>query len=338
MDPLKILAVGDPHLKISNIETLRLLADKICEKITLLAPEIVIVLGDLHDTHEKINVLAWIEEKKFLLKLWERTLTMGGKFYYLMGNHDIPSNNLFLEKIHPFLFSENQFEVIDTPISLKTRVGTFAFVPYVPPGRFHEALSLLNLAGANYDYRSIFCHQEFKGADYGHSIISRDGDLWDKENALVISGHIHKYGYLQSNILYVGSPYQVSFGEDEEKSISLFTYEEQYVTETRIDLDMPKKKTFTTNLAGLEEIEFFPNDENRLIITDTSVNINNFKASEVYKKVQDIAKVIFKPTDKVFIKRSVAKKTFLDLLRDSVKNENTIVSEVFEEVVHGITA
>ena len=114
-------------------------------------------------------------------------------------------------------------------------------------------------------YTAIFAHQEFKNAKMG-AITSLEGDEWDNDNPLVISGHVHDYDHLQPNLIYTGTPMQHAFGDTENKTISYYTYinietipSEEYLTfiipnidniyakEDRIDLKLPRKRIFYIN-------------------------------------------------------------------------------------------
>lgn len=329
----RILTIGDPHIKSSNINTIRKLKEKLIDLIKDQRPDGVVILGDLHDSHSRVDVYTWIEENNFIRDIAAAAESSGGWLKYVVGNHDIPSNNIFLEKIHPFVTLSDTV-IVDYPQAVKTPAGTFAFVPYVPNGRFKEALGLLPEKGP---YRAIFCHQEFKNADLGSSIISKNGDEWPADGDMIISGHIHKKQRINEIIHYVGSPYHVNFGEHESKSVSLFEFscENNFYEEGIFDLELPRKITHSTDVAGLSGLKVYDNDENRLIITDTSINIANFKSTEEYQDLKKKAKVIFKPSDKVFIKRNVEKKTFLDIMRDLVEKEgNSEISNIFGEVVN----
>jgi hypothetical protein len=70
---------------------------------------------------------------------------------------------------------------------------------------------------------AIFAHQEFYGVKMG-AIESKIGDKWDEKNPVVISGHIHQWQRLQSNIFYTGTPRQIGFGDKTKKSISEFIF------------------------------------------------------------------------------------------------------------------
>lgn len=131
--------------------------------------------------------------------------------------------------------------IVDKVMSTTVNDQEFIFMPYVPPGRFQEALNTLK---ESIDKVScIFCHQEFKGAQMG-AITSMEGDLWSVNNSYIISGHIHNYQNLQENILYIGTPIQHSFGDNPNKTISYFNFKSPVDrTEERINLGLIRKST-----------------------------------------------------------------------------------------------
>jgi len=132
-----------------------------------------------------------------------------------------------------------QITFVDKVMSVNINNQKFVFMPYVPPGRFQEALNTLP---PSIDKVScIFCHQEFKGAQMG-AITSMDGDLWSVNGPYIISGHIHDYQNLQENILYIGTPIQHSFGDNPNKTISYFNFKSPIDrTEERISLGLIRK-------------------------------------------------------------------------------------------------
>ena len=79
-------------------------------------------------------------------------------------------------------------------------VSKFLFVPYVPPGRFVEALETYKNINWK-DVDCIFAHQEFYGCKMG-AILSEEGDKWESKWPLVVSGHIHSRQWINKNIYY----------------------------------------------------------------------------------------------------------------------------------------
>ncbi|MNK93725.1 3',5'-cyclic adenosine monophosphate phosphodiesterase CpdA [compost metagenome] len=73
------------------------------------------------------------------------------------------------------------------------------------------------------DSACIFCHQEFRGAKMG-AIVSEDGDVWELNKPLAVSGHVHDYDMLQPNLIYTGTPSQHGFADHPNKTVSIFTF------------------------------------------------------------------------------------------------------------------
>jgi len=75
------------------------------------------------------------------------------------------------------------------------------------------------------DVTCYFAHQEIIGAKMG-AIVSKEGDVWPAENSLMISGHIHDYDMLQPNMIYTGTPLMHGVGDKDDKTVSMFTFDE----------------------------------------------------------------------------------------------------------------
>lgn len=226
---LTILSIGDIHIKSGDILYSKNTCNQLIKLTEELKPNITVVMGDILDKIKDKNVEASLNVAiDFFDRLAEIT-----KLYVIIGNHDYPNNSVFLSKDHMFrslkrwkgvtLCDELIIDYINVPetnISLKC-----VFLPYVAPGKFKEAL----LSKGDLDIKSIdliFCHQEFFGAPLG-SIKSTEGDKWDNDDPMVISGHIHCHNLLQPNILYVGTPVQHNFGDADNRTVSLFTLSEK---------------------------------------------------------------------------------------------------------------
>lgn len=232
---MKILAIGDPHFKINNVVETDLMARKIFQLIEDRKPDFVVVLGDVLDRHESIHVNPLTRATSFLKGIAQRA-----PIYVLIGNHDRPNNSTFLTDVHPFVALN---EWVNTVIIDKTKDVTigehlFSFVPYVPPGRFLEALGSSERENWK-SARVIFAHQEFKGAKMG-AVISTEGDSWEMDWPLVISGHIHDYDHLQENIYYAGTPIQHAFGDRDDKTVLWIDVKDE-ITVQRVDLELPRK-------------------------------------------------------------------------------------------------
>ena len=319
---MKLLCIGDPHAKISNIKDIRLLAEKIVAIVKDTKPDAVVIMGDLHDTSDHAYLQAWNSVISFLDVISSEITT-----YYIVGNHCAINNQIFLTDEHFF----NAFKkwpnliVVDWP----TWVGNCLMVPYVPPGRFIEAL---NSAGKWPSASVILAHQEFYGAQMG-AITSLTGDYWSESNPLVVSGHIHDSQWIGRNVYYVGTPYQTSFGDKGEKTIALVDTDSCNITTLPI-IGMPKKISIKTNTSEFLELSIDNGHHYRITIHDTSENISRLKTTEFYKKAALAAKIIFIPIDAAQMSKKVAKTdNYASLLKKSIEKETKLVQDLAEEVL-----
>lgn len=262
------LIIGDPHFKVSNIRETDGMVEAIIKVANERKPDIIVVLGDILDRHETIHVSPLSRSIDFLRRLMEIAPT-----YVLIGNHDLKNNRQFLSNEHPFVglkYWGPRMNIIDITTLVVIKQKTFVFVPYVPPGRFIEALQVCpEWTNAT----CIFGHQEFKGAQMG-AIISIEGDDWSLNNPYVVTGHIHDYQEPQVNILYTGTPIQHAFGDRHDKSISYIKYHAPHIREhTRIDLGLPRKQIIRINCADISGYIPQDNCELKIIIKGTSGEI-----------------------------------------------------------------
>lgn len=266
---LSALVIGDPHFKVSNIRDTDGMSEAIIKIANERKPDIIVVLGDTLDRHETIHVSPLNRAIKFLASLMKIAPT-----YLLIGNHDLKNNRQYLSDEHPFIavkyWDKNLITVVDTTTTVMIKGHKIVFVPYVPPGRFIEALD--ENTGWQ-DATCIFAHQEFRGCQMG-AIISNEGDEWPLTNPYVVTGHIHDYQELQTNILYTGTPIQHAFGDKHDKTISFLTFQSPNERlHDRIDLLLPKKQIVRITCAEVSTYIPPSNSELKITIRGTSGEI-----------------------------------------------------------------
>lgn len=242
---VKALIIGDPHFKISNIPDMILMTSRIINLVKESKPDFVVVLGDILDRHETIHVSPYFRAIEFLKQLKELVLT-----FVLIGNHDLKNNRQFFSEEHSLTALKllPDIHVVDRTVEYIIKDQSFVFVPYVPPGRFLEALNYVDWADAT----CIFAHQEFLGAQMG-AIQSTEGDLWPETYPYVISGHVHDYQQLQKNLLYVGTPIQHTYGDSGNKTVSIIDFDNY--SQQRISLNMPLKQIIHLDCAEVNNYE-----------------------------------------------------------------------------------
>lgn len=289
-----ILFCGDPHFKVDNIPEVELFIERIEKLAQERQPDLIIIGGDLLHTHEKVHIVPLNKAYDFVRRMRDVALT-----YILVGNHDMTSACTFLEENH-WMNAMKEWEnvvIVDKPTELTLENEYFVMVPYVPNGRFIEALNTL---GDDWEQASaIFAHQEFRGCKMGITA-SIHGDLWNLDYPQVISGHIHGNQTPQKNVYYPGSAMQHAFGESGQKVIAMCTFNQGQFNLEEVNLGLPRKKTLTMDVTELDDFEV-PKSEDKLRITVNGVydDFKTFKKTKKYKKlISKGIKVVFRSTRK----------------------------------------
>ena len=329
---MKVFVIGDPHFKCSNIADMDILSDRILKRAEALEPDFIVIMGDVLDRHANLHMTPLNRA----IDLFDR-LKKISPLYVLIGNHDRKNNQDFLTDEHPFTAVEkwdSSITIVHKPISVLINNERFTFVPYVPPGRFFEAL---DYTPQWKDSRCIFAHQEFYGSANGN-IISIEGDRWDSSYPLCISGHIHTYSFLQKNLIYVGTPYQNNFGEKGDKTVSLFHFDENDFHEDRIDLGMPKKLVHTINSESVKDYHLSFGDHHKVMIECTPTE---WKVIQKHPNVLQWKKAgalvlphhIFDRELKTCMEsKQPTKKNFFQILKYKLESDNKLLTLLQEEI------
>jgi DNA repair exonuclease SbcCD nuclease subunit len=273
---MKILFIGDPHIKTDNHEEIDILISelkKICESHQF---DHIIIGGDLMHYHERIFTQALNKSLEFVA-----FLATFAPVHVLVGNHDMINNQQFLTSHHWLnVFSHyKNVKIVDKPIVLTDPTFTFLMCPYVYPGRFIEAIETVSKDWKTYNV--IFAHQEFKGCKMG-AIVSKDGDEWGEDFPQVISGHIHDNQTPQKNIYYPGSPLQHAFGDTDKRVVCII---DEKGAITNIDLDVPKKTIIKKTVSDISKVNMKDlHSHLKIKLTATPEEFKAFKQTQQYKE------------------------------------------------------
>ena len=328
---MKILFIGDPHIKTDNNEEVSILLLELQKKCELHHFDRIIIGGDLMHYHERIFTQALNKTLEFVV-----TLSKYAPVDIIVGNHDMINNQQFLSShhwMHVLSHLENVF-VIDKPVCRKIDDFTFLICPYVFPGRFIEALETECKEWKTMNV--IFAHQEFKGCKMG-AIISKDGDEWKDDNPLVISGHIHDNQRIGKNIYYPGTPLQHAFG-DTDKRIVCYIDENGLCTD--LPLDVPIKKIINSEIKDLKDLKVKSNESIKLKLKGTAEECKLFKQTAVYTEyINKGVKIQFEVGDKsvsmsLKVNEDTKKKTtFRSILENSVQMDgDTLLLKIYKEL------
>ena len=336
---MSFLVIGDIHLKTANLIEI----EQVFQEIINVAKErndydAIIFLGDIFDKHEMIHNEVLTSATNFFYQISNIK-----PIYILIGNHDRPNNSTFLNNKHhlnALKYWKNTY-IIDDVLSQEINGKNFVFVPYVPPGRFLEAIQTKDI-NLN-DITCIFAHQEFKGSELSPGIKSENGDVWNN-NTYIVSGHIHEYNKLNEYILYVGTPIQQTYAEKSDKTISMIKFENDSrsckinedsrsckINEERIYLNIPRKIEIKLTCKELLNTKFDENIKCRVIITGNQSEL---------KSISDIVKEIKKENKNIIFKYNIIneknnlefgsltefqKYSYLDKLKKNIENKDYLI-------------
>lgn len=288
---MRVIAIGDPHFRVENIVEVETFMDKMEKLAKLENPDMIVVLGDLLHTHEKIFTIALNKAYDFIKIMRDIAPT-----YVLVGNHDYIQNSQFLTENHWMnaMKDWDNVTIVDSVIYVEKRDLKFVLLPYVPNGRFQEALNTIDDDWKDAD--CIFAHQEFAGCKMG-AIISVEGDIWPEDYPRIVSGHIHSRQTPQPNIYYTGSAMQHAFGESDKNTIPIFIFTPGKAYNLReIDLELPRKRIVYMDMDKIDD--FAPKeteDQLKITLTGNYDEFKTFKKSEKYKELtKNGTKVVFK--------------------------------------------
>lgn len=226
---MKNLVIGDLHVSASNLSEVQPVLDDIVEQVRLEQPDEVVVLGDVFDKFQNVHVSCLRVVTKFIMDLLHMCK---GDVWVLAGNHDRPNNTHFLTDEHPFHGLQNtpHLNIVATKA---VRAGDNLYVPYVPDGRFHEAIgaSGLDMIGV----KCVFAHQMWIGLNLGHHI-SESGDVWASDAPMLFNGHIHGYQVFQPNLVCAGASWQILYSDSHDRALLLVDDSGASVTHRRIRL------------------------------------------------------------------------------------------------------
>jgi DNA repair exonuclease SbcCD nuclease subunit len=192
----RTLVVGDPHVTPQELPDCEQLWDLVCNSLEKYDCDNLVLLGDIHNTHDILNTKV--------VDFWTKRLAqLLGKVHVvaLCGNHDQYSPTI--RHPHSLISYQDLCQVVDKP-KYSWYLDACVMPYYVNPAEF--IVEAVALKAKTPEVNTLFCHQTFSGADeglgfYADEAVEPSAIPFDQ----IISGHIHKPMHL-GKAWYVGSP------------------------------------------------------------------------------------------------------------------------------------
>lgn len=316
----KILVIGDTHCRTKYISEYKVMTQSILRIAEQEQPDTIILLGDDIHNHSVAHSIQLNTVLDFIVSL--SSISSVTKIVKLIGNHEMITPNSFLRGDHHFGAFKyiDKVTIVDEPMIINNNL----FVPYIPKGRFHEAIGDFNLS----EVGNVFAHQEFRGAKMGN-IQSSSDDVWNESMPLMVSGHVHDKQRVQDNLVYPGSPLCLTFADSLDKTVSIIENGVirdvpvdcvKYVT-THIDLN----HEYTDILKGINY-----NHRNRVIVKGNISDIKSFRLSKDFKSLQKNGIAVVPRPDIEYTKNNnIKKKTFNEIMSEVVTDD---LKELWNEI------
>lgn len=215
---MKKLRVGDPHVKVSNLEESERLLTFIFSEARRLKVDTIEILGDLFHTHAIVRLEVLEFWRKWLWKLSEEFVTV-----VLVGNHDLSGNSHSDSHALGVFVSLNpgRLWIIERP----ALIDGIGYLPYIHDNaEFIKEANTLAELGAKF----LVSHTTYAGSKYDNGMYAPDGvdpDLIDKRLEGLLSGHVHaeqRYG----RVIYPGTArWDTASDANRRKGIWLFEHD-----------------------------------------------------------------------------------------------------------------
>lgn len=243
---MRILRVGDPHIRPQNISEAERLMEFVLKIIQGGKVDRLEIMGDLFHTHAVIR----LEVLEFWDK-WLQAFRDAVETVVLVGNHDMSGDyHSGSHALSVFKRLQNErLKIVDAP----TAIGIFGYVPYIHgEPAFKDAVRAMADSGA----KVLCCHQTFAGSKYDNGFYAKDGiNPDDLPFDTIISGHIHKEQiFANGKVDYPGTPKWDTASDANEKK-GVWLYEHDDTTGKVISRDMISTEKVCTPILAFTWLE-----------------------------------------------------------------------------------
>jgi len=233
---VKILVIGDAHIKINNLAMGRRFLQWIDEVVEVYQPELIVNLGDFFDSHSVLRAEILTEYSDHVRRICA-SKTVNRRYVHVLGNHEgyKPDSSAY-HALQALKELDANYFVADTDTAVDI-YEDISFIPY----HFHPETFPTNTKAI------CFAHQTFVGADFGKFRPDIGVEI-DKLSAdIIISGHVHK-GQTIGKVIYPGSAFAQGVDDvDQIKSICIFDSETYDIK--RIPTPLPRWRSYTASLT-----------------------------------------------------------------------------------------
>lgn len=276
-----IAIIADTHLGVSNSNNMFLKYQgnyfkNLVDKLSKLGVTDLIHAGDLYDVRKAINIKTLRETSHFF-----REMMMEAPFnvHIIVGNHDSYNKNTLKINAPNELLGWTDFFIYQEPQEVVIGNCKILMMPWICADNEEKSYRLLEQSFSD------VCIGHFDIAGFGMSkeVINQSGisRFIFKKFKHTFSGHFHLPSE-QDNIIYVGSPYQLTWSDyGDIKRVILYDTETFSMSLMENDDNIFEKIHYSDGLK-IEEIY-----EHKIIKIYAQENYDAYKFDNFVKKIQD---------------------------------------------------
>lgn len=261
----KIIILGDTHFGVKQADGfIESYQQKFFDKI--LFPYI-----KKHNVKHVIQTGDWFDSRRAIrhstMKFIRNEIipkTEGQTWYVLVGNHDMGTKESITPNACTELLRYPNFQIIDEPTAIKIDNAEFDLIPWICKENKKAVADFIKSS------TRMLCvgHFELSGFYYYKGIKAEDGHnkKFLGSYAQVWSGHYHTISS-NENVQYVGSPYQLTFGDaDDQKGFFVYdtdTNETEFVPNT---INLFTKIYYDADTFNVKNLKRFKNMYVKIIV------------------------------------------------------------------------
>lgn len=232
--------------------------------------------GDLYDVRKTINFKTLRETARFFR---ERMLVAPFNVHLIVGNHDSYSKNTLKINAINELLNWTPFKIYQEPTEIEIDGCKILMMPWICADNEKQCYELLEKSFAD------ICvgHFDISGFGMSKEVINQSGvprSIFNKFKR-TFSGHFHLPSE-QDNIIYVGSPYQLTWSDyGDTKRVILYDTETNAIEYLENKDDIFKKIYYSPDIK-LEDGEY----EDKIVKIYATDVANSYEFDNFVKKVE----------------------------------------------------
>lgn len=211
---MKIIIIGDLHEGVGADDPLiqtaqKMFLEHVCDYAVTNEIETMIQTGDWFDVRSGIAQNTLQFHREVVHPLLEQAFKM---IYVIVGNHDTHYKNSITPNTPFEVLTQPLYTVVQEPMTVSFGTTHWDLVPWVCKGNSDDVYSYIEKSDSDYNVG----HWELDGYDFYAGVKSSGADPeFLKHYKKVFSGHYHT-STDRGNVLYVGTPYTLTFGDSNE--------------------------------------------------------------------------------------------------------------------------